>query len=96
MKNQSGWPKDQSAANEQISQVLSMDDDRLRAAVRAIVEAGGMSGRRADAMTRDADAIRRKLSSIRAEDMQKLLAQISPEQMAALTEQLQKLKNKEN
>ena len=92
MKNKNDWQSVPSPTDEQISEVLGMDDDRLRTIVRAIAEAGGMSRGRADAMTRDADAIRRKLSTVRAEDLQRALSQISPEQMAALTEQMQKLK----
>ena len=93
MKNKNGW---QPPTDDTISEVLGMEDDRLRAIVRAIAEAGGMSNERADAMSRDADMIRRKLSSIRSEDVQKAMAQISPDQMAALAEQLQKLKPKNN
>ena len=93
MKNKNGW---QPPTEDTISEVLGMEDDRLRAIVRAIAEAGGMSNERADAMSRDADMIRRKLSSIRSEDVQKAMAQISPDQMAALAEQLQKLKPKNN
>ena len=93
MKNKNGW---QPPTDDTISEVLGMEDDRLRAIVRAIAEAGGMSNERADAMSRDADMIRRKLSSIRSEDVQKAMAQISPDQMAALAEQLQKRKPKNN
>ena len=93
MKNKNGW---QPPTDDTISEVLGMEDDRLRAMVRAIAEAGGMSDDRADAVSRDADAIRRRLSSIRAEDVQKAMAQIPPEQMAALAEQLRRLKPKNN
>ena len=94
MKNKNSWHAEPSAADERISAVLGMDDERLRAVVRTIAQAGGMSERSAAALTSDADTLRRKLSSVRAEDLQKMLSQISPEQMAALTEQMQKLKQK--
>ena len=94
MKNKNGWHSEPSAAEEKIAAVLGMDDDRLRAVVRAVAQAGGMSERSAAALTGDADTLRRKLSSVRAEDLQKMQSQISPEQMAALTEQMQKLKQK--
>lgn len=93
MKHKQDW-QGSAPTDAQLSEVLSMEDDRLREIVRAIAQAGGMSAGRAEAMTRDADAIRRKLSTVRAEDLQKALSQISPEQMAALTEQMQKLKQK--
>lgn len=94
MKQQNEWTKDGIPTGGEVSQILKLNDDQLRAAVRAVAEAAGMSERRANAVTRDADAIRRKLSSVRTEDLQKLLSQISPEQMAELSAQLQKLKNK--
>ena len=94
MKNKNSWQAEPSQADEKIAAVLGMDDENLRAVVRAVAQAGGMSERRAESMTRDADAIRRKLSSVRTEDLQKLLSQISPEQMAALAEQVQRLKQK--
>ena len=93
MKNKNGW---QPPTDDTIAEVLGMEDDRLRAIVRTIAEAGGMSEERADAMSRDADVIRRKLSSVRMEDMQKAMAQISPDQLAALSEQLRKLKSPNN
>lgn len=96
MKNKTDMPIEPTQARAQIEQVLGMDDVHLREVIRAIAQAGGMSERRADAITRDADAIRRRLSSVRAEDLQKVLAQISPQQMAQLTEQLQNLKKKED
>ena len=92
MKNKNEWKPGAQPTDETIAEVLGMDDDSLRTMVRSIAEASGVSGARADMMTRDADAIRRKLSSVRAEDLQRALAQITPEQMTALTEQLQKLK----
>lgn len=93
MKNKNGW---QPPTDDTIAEVLGMEDDRLRAIVRTIAEAGGMSEARADAMSRDADVIRRKLSSVRMEDMQKAMAQISPDQLEALSEQLRKLKSPNN
>ena len=74
-----------------VSQVLRLDDETLRAAVKALASAGGMDEKRADLMTRDADKIRRKLSGINSEDLQKLLSRITPEQLAALSEQLKQL-----
>jgi len=87
-RNETGVPPIDGNA---VSQVLRLDDETLRAAVKAIASAGGVSERRADQMTRDTDKIRRKLSEIRSEDLQKLLSRISPEQLAALSEQLKQL-----
>jgi len=95
MKQQNGWQTDAASAQEKVSEVLRLNDEQLQAALRAVAQASGMNERRANALTRDPDAIRRKLSSIRTEDLQKMLAQISPEQMAALTDQLKHLKNQE-
>ncbi len=95
MKEQKGFSADVTAAEEQVSRVLGMNDAQLQAALRAVAQASGMSAKRTEALTRDPDAVRRKLSSIRPEDVQNMLARISPEQLAALTEQLQELKNKE-
>ena len=95
MKQQRGLFEDASSANEKLSQVMRLNDAQLQAALRAVAEASGLGARRTDALTRDPDAIRRKLSSIRAEDLEKMLAQISPEQMAVLTEQIQRLQKKE-
>ena len=95
MKQQRGLFEDASSANEKLSQVMRLNDAQLQAALRAVAQASGLNERRTNALTRDPEAIRRKLSSIRAEDLKKMLAQISPEQMAALTEQMQHLKNKE-
>lgn len=95
MKQQNGWQADAASAQKKVSEVLGLNDEQLQAALRAVAQASGLSERRTNALTRDPDAIRRKLSSIRAEDLQKMLAQISPEQMAALTEQLQHLKKQE-
>lgn len=95
MKQQNSYFSDGASASEKLSEVMRLNDAQLQAALRAVAQASGMSGRRTDALTRDPDAIRRKLSSIKAEDIEKMLAQISPEQMTALSEQLQQLKNKE-
>ena len=95
MKQQNGWNGDASSAQEKVSQVLRLDDAQLQEALRIIARASGMSDRRTDALVRDPDAIRRKLSSIRAEDVEKMLSQISPEQLAALTQQMQNQKNQE-
>lgn len=95
MKQQNGWQTDAASAQEKVAEVLRLNDEQLQAALRAVAQASGLNERRTNALTRDPEAIRRKLSSIRAEDLQKMLAQISPEQMAALTEQMQHLKNKE-
>lgn len=95
MKQQNGWQTDAASAQEKVSEVLRLNDEQLQAALRAVAQASGMNERRTNALTRDPDAIRRKLSSIRTEDLQKMLAQISPEQMAALTDQLKHLKNQE-
>ena len=94
MKQQNGLFADGASANEKLSEVMRLDDVQLQAALRAVAQASGLSARRTDALTRDPDAIRRKLSSIRAEDLEKMLAQISPEQMAALSEQLRQQRNK--
>ena len=96
MKQQNGFFSDASSAKEKLSQVMRLNDAQLQAALRAVAEASGLGVRRTDALTRDPDAIRRKLSSIRAEDLEKMLAQISPEQMASLTEQLQLLQNQKS
>lgn len=95
MKQQNGWQTDAASAQEKVAEVLRLNDEQLQAALRAVAQASGLNERRTNALTRDPEVIRRKLSSIRAEDLQKMLAQISPEQMAALTEQMQHLKNKE-
>ena len=95
MKQQNGWQTDAASAQEKVAEVLRLNDEQLQAALRAVAQASGLNERRTNALTRAPEAIRRKLSSIRAEDLQKMLAQISPEQMAALTEQMQHLKNKE-
>ena len=95
MKQQNGFFADPSSASEKLSEVMRLNDAQLQAALRAVAQASGLSTRRTDALTRDPDAIRQKLSSIRAQDLERMLAQITPEQMAALTEQLQRLQNKE-
>ena len=95
MKQQRGLFEDASSANEKLSQVMRLNDAQLQAALRTVAEASGLGARRTDALTRDPDAIRRKLSSIRAEDLEKMLAQISPAQMAVLTEQIHRLQKKE-
>ena len=96
MKQANGWQSDGFSAEEKVSQVLRLDDEALQSALRAVAQASGMSVRRAEALTRDPDAIRKKLASVTAEDLQKMLARITPEQMAMLTEQLQKNKTTNN
>ncbi len=95
MKEQNGYLADGASAEEKLSEVLRLNDAQLQAALRAVAQASGLSARRTDALTRNPDAIRRKLSSIRAQDIENMLAQISPAQMAELSEQLKQLKNKE-
>ena len=89
-KNGSG-----SLSDGDLAQVLGMDDDKLCAAVRALARAGGMDERRAGMLTRNPDIVRCKLSSVRAEDIEAMLARMTPEQMQMLTEQMKKLKNGE-
>lgn len=79
---------------EQVDAVLRMDDKSLREAVRALATAGGMSERRAAAVSRDADAIRRRLSSVTAEDLQKMLSRLTPEMLSELSGTMEADKNK--
>ena len=92
MKQQNGWQGDAQQAKEKMSEVLSLNDEQLRAAIRAAAMAGGMNERRAQALSRDPDAIRRRLASVKPEDLQKMLSQISPEQMEALAEQVRQMR----
>lgn len=71
--------------------VLALDDEQLKQAVHTLAVAGGMDARRADAMSRDPDKIRRKLSSVTERDLEKMMEQISPEQWKALADQLKNL-----
>ena len=82
-------------SDSDLAQVLKMNDDQLCAAVRVLAQAGGMDERRAGMLTRNPDAVRRKLSSVRAEDLEAMLSRITPEQMQVLAEQMKKLKNTE-
>lgn len=79
---------------EQVNAVLQMDDNALREAVRALATAGGMSERRASAVSRDADAIRRRLSSVTAEDLQKMLSRLTPEMLSEISGMLDADKKK--
>ena len=93
MKHTYNEMPDRAKTERQVSDILGMEDTALCDAVRAVAEASGMDARRAQRLTRDADAIRKKLASVRPEDLQRLLAQIPPEQMAAIAGQLEKKKD---
>lgn len=71
--------------------VLALDDEQLKQAVHTLAVASGMDARRADAMSRDPDKIRRRLSSVTERDLEKMMEQIAPEQLKALADQLKKL-----
>ena len=73
---------------DEVAQVMRLDDQTLREAVRALATAGGMSERRAAAVSRDADAIRRKLSSVSEQDLQKMLSRLTPQMLAEISDAL--------
>ncbi|MBQ8577962.1 MAG: hypothetical protein IJ449_08410 [Clostridia bacterium] len=71
--------------------VLALNDEQLKQAVHNLAAAGGMDARRADAVSRDPEKLRKKLSSVSERDIEKMLAQIPPEQLRAIAEQLKNL-----
>lgn len=73
-----------------LSEILGQSDETLRAAARAAAEAAGMSRLQTEMIARDAGAIRKKLSSVSEEEFGKFLSRITPEQLAALGEQIKK------
>ena len=73
---------------DEVAQVMRLDDQTLREAVRMLATAGGMSERRAAAVSRDADAIRRKLSSVSEQDLQKMLSRLTPQMLAEISDAL--------
>ena len=74
-----------------MEQILGQNDDALKQTVRAAAEAAGMNRMQAEFMTRDAGLLRRKLGSFSEQDIRKLLSAVTPEQLAALAEQMKKL-----
>ena len=86
-----GEPRDFSVDPKMMEQILGQNDEALKQTVRAAAEAAGMNRMQAEFMTRDAGMIRRKLGSFSEQDIRKLLSSVSPEQLAALAEQMKKL-----
>lgn len=74
-----------------MEQILGQNDDALKQTVRAAAEAAGMNRMQAEFMTWDAGLLRRKLGSVSEQDIRKLLSAVTPEQLAALAEQMKKL-----
>ena len=74
-----------------MEQILGQNDDALKQTVRAAAEAAGMNRMQAEFLTRDAGLLRRKLGSVSEQDIRKLLSAVTPEQLAALAEQMKKL-----
>lgn len=82
-------------SDSDLAKVLEMDDRKLCETVRALAQAGGMDAHRAGMLTRNPDAVRRKLSSVRAEELEAMLSRVTPEQLQVIAEQMQKWKTKE-
>ncbi len=68
--------------------VLALDNEQLKQAVHSLAAASGMDTRKAEMIARDPEKIRKKLAQVTEREIERMLASLTPEQMAAIMAQL--------
>ncbi len=72
--------------------VMAMDDAGLGALIRSLAMAGGVNAKKAERLSRDTDGIRRKLASLKEEDIRRLLTQVDADTLDTLRAQVEQRK----